>query len=191
VAKGAPFERELSKQLSLWWTADEDEPSDAVFWRTSQSGGRATTREKSGKKTTGQYGDITATDPIGQPLIELVSIEAKNGYNNRDIMQFLDAKKIPKASLLEFINQASRDALRAEVPYWWMIHKRDRKQPMLYTTPGFLLDLTKINTGIVFLSSAILTVGGRMIGAVPWEDFLNIVEAKVVKRLWRKTCSKS
>lgn len=188
MAKGAPFERELSKQLSMWWT---NGASDAVFWRSSQSGGRATTREKSGKKTKGQYGDIAVTDPIGQPLIELVSIEAKNGYNNRDIMQFLDTKKVPKGSLQEFINQASRDAKRAGVPYWWMIHKRDRKQPLLYMPYGFYIAINDIDSGLTFPTVATLQVSGLDLIVVPWEDFLNLVEAKVVRRLWRKICSKS
>ena len=188
MAKGAPFERELSKQLSLWWSDGEN---DALFWRSSQSGGRATTREKQGKKTKGQYGDIAVTDPIAQPLIELVSIEAKNGYNSRDLMQFLDTPKVPKASLQEFIDQASRDAKRAGVPYWWLIHKRDRKKPLLYAPGVFFQELQKIDQSLVFPRSIILTHNGSIITAVPWDDFLQHVEAKVVKRLGRKKCSKS
>ena len=187
MAKGAPFERELSKQLSLWWTNGEN---DAVFWRSSQSGGRATTREKSGKKTKGQYGDIAVTDPIGQPLIELVSIEAKNGYNNRDIMQFLDTKKVPKGSLQEFINQASRDAMRAEVPYWWMIHKRDRKQPLLYMPYTFYTAINDIDGVITFPRVATVQASGVDLLVVPWEDFLYTVESRTVRRLWRKVCWK-
>ncbi|MBM3120244.1 MAG: hypothetical protein FJ006_12010, partial [Chloroflexi bacterium] len=59
-SKGASFERDISRQLSLWWTHGE---RDDVFWRSSMSGGRATVRAKKGQKTAYQNGDITATDP--------------------------------------------------------------------------------------------------------------------------------
>ena len=42
--KGGAWEREFSKYLSLWITEGE---RDDVFWRSSQSGGRATQRAKS------------------------------------------------------------------------------------------------------------------------------------------------
>src|SRR5271166_5739903 len=90
MAKGSQFERDICRKLSLWWTQDQSPPNDAVFWRTSNSGGRATTRKKLGKKTKGQYGDITAIDPIGQPLIDFVTIEIKRGYNKASIIDLLD-----------------------------------------------------------------------------------------------------
>ena len=68
-AKGSQFERTVCKDLSLWWTKGK---RDDVFWRTSGSGARAKTRSKTGEKTFGQYGDVQATDPIGQPLICLL-----------------------------------------------------------------------------------------------------------------------
>jgi len=41
MAKGGEFERDISRFLSRWWTYGE---RDDVFWRTSASGARATTR---------------------------------------------------------------------------------------------------------------------------------------------------
>ncbi len=61
MPKGSNFEREICKLLSLWWTNDK---RDDIFWRTSGSGARATTRSKTKQKTFGQYGDVQATDPI-------------------------------------------------------------------------------------------------------------------------------
>ena len=78
--KGSAFEREISKQLSLWWTEGE---RDDVFWRTNASGARFTARRKQGKSTEGQGGDITCTDPIGRALTDLFSIELKTGYSSK------------------------------------------------------------------------------------------------------------
>ena len=128
MAKGGSFEREVSKSLSLWWTKGE---SDAVFWRTSNSGGRATVRSYKGLKTMGQNGDITATNPIGQPLIDLVSIELKRGYNKATPMNCMETKN-KNDTFFDFIKQSKRDAIKGEVPYWWLIHKRDRKGIMIY-----------------------------------------------------------
>lgn len=102
-AKGFSFERLISKQLSLWWSNGDN---DAIFWRTGGSGGRATNRMKKGKKTAYEYGDISFTDPIGQPLIDYLLIECKKGYTNGiDVLDFLD-KKTGIPILLEFWNKA-------------------------------------------------------------------------------------
>lgn len=78
--KGSAFEREIAKQLSLWWTEGE---RDDIFWRTNASGARFTARRKQGKTTEGQGGDITFTDPIGKGLIDVFSIELKTGYSTK------------------------------------------------------------------------------------------------------------
>lgn len=79
MAKGGDFERDVSKFLSLWWTHNERED---IFWRTSASGARATTRAAGFKKTKYEHGDITFTDPIAKPMLDLMIIEAKRGYTN-------------------------------------------------------------------------------------------------------------
>jgi hypothetical protein len=187
MAKGGEFERVISKQLSLWWTNGQN---DAIFWRSSQSGGRATTREKQGKKTKGQYGDISVTDPVGQPLLDLVSLELKKGYNSRDLMPFIDAKKVPKGSLAEFYAQASRDGARASAHFWWLIHKRDRKETLLHAPLGFFHSLERIDKGIYFPSSLILSTPDRKpVKVVAWDSFLERVDARVVRQLWRKKCT--
>lgn len=79
MAKGGDFERDISRFLSLWWTHDE---RDDIFWRTSASGARATARATKFKKTKYDHGDITFTDPIAKPMLDLMVIEAKRGYTN-------------------------------------------------------------------------------------------------------------
>lgn len=86
--KGPAWEREVARILSRWWTFGK---RDDIFWRTAGSGARATVREKKGKKTPYQYSDITFTDPIGKPLLDLFCIELKKGYGKFDLLEVIDA----------------------------------------------------------------------------------------------------
>jgi hypothetical protein len=128
--KGSSFEREICKKLSLWFT---NGANDCVFWRSSNSGGRATVREKVGKKTQGQYGDIACIDPIGLPLLQHTNIELKRGYNQASPMSIIDAPATAKRQLFEeFIRQSHKDSIRSGAKTWWLIHKRDRRETMIY-----------------------------------------------------------
>ncbi len=127
--KGSSFERTICKQLSLWWT---DGDRDDVFWRTSGSGARATMRSKSGRGTKNQYGDIQATDPIGQPLIDLCTIEIKKGYGKYSYFDLID--KLPNETrqpYRKFILQAVDQCLEAGTKSWLLITKRDRKETVI------------------------------------------------------------
>lgn len=134
--KGSEFEREICKRLSLWWTQDMDTPRDDVFWRSSNSGGRATIRSRQGMKTFGQYGDVQATDPIGQPLIDLCTIELKRGYKDTNIHSLLDKLDSQKDQpYADFVQQALRDSRKAGSRSWILITRRDRKEALI-TFPG-------------------------------------------------------
>lgn len=124
--KGPPFEREICKQLSLWWTQDFDKPDDAVFWRTSQSGGRATTRAKKNLKTAYAYGDVTFTNPIGKPFIDSCLVELKRGYTKDiSVLDFLDKTKgIP--ILVKWWEKATDERHLAGRKYTVLIFRRDR-----------------------------------------------------------------
>jgi len=130
MQKGSSFEREICKQLSLWWTDGE---RDDVFWRTSGSGARAKTRAKTGGRTFGQYGDVQATDPIGQPLLDLFSIEIKRGYSKATLSDFIDNRQKTKPQLQKFLEQATKDSqLRGDECSWILLVKRDYKNTMLF-----------------------------------------------------------
>jgi len=129
--KGAQFERDISRILSLWWTHDA---RDDVFWRTSQSGGRATIRSQKGLRTYGAYGDITAIDPIGVPLLKVFTIELKRGNTIGTPFACIEKsqqKGIPPwgMALLQTIEQWKNAGSRS----WLLIHKRDRMATMAYT----------------------------------------------------------
>lgn len=127
--KGTPFERDSCKNLSLWWTNGN---RDDVFWRTSQSGGRATIRNKGGKATKNQYGDVQATDPIGQPLIDLCTIELKKGYSSSTFFDLVDKiLKGQKLTYCEFIKQAIEQQKNAGSWSWLLITKSDYKETLV------------------------------------------------------------
>ncbi len=72
--KGADFERLVCKELSLWFSEGE---TNNLFWRSSQSGGRATTLQKKGENLSIQAGDIAAIDSQGEAFTELFFVECK------------------------------------------------------------------------------------------------------------------
>lgn len=102
--KGSAFEREIANKLSLWWTEGE---RDDIFWRSDNSGGRATMRRKAGKLTEGQAGDITYRDPIGKPLIDVFNIEAKTGYAQKSKNK--TGETVTNWSLLDLIDSNQKD----------------------------------------------------------------------------------
>ena len=128
--KGGDFEREVCKLLSKWWTGGK---RDDVFWRCSQSGGRATQRAKSGIRTHGSYGDITAVDPIGAPLLQLFTIELKRGNSHGspgDLLDFkIDNQRHPWMLCLR---QTIRSCVQAGSHGWMMICKRDFRRAVVF-----------------------------------------------------------
>ena len=129
-AKGSSFEREMCKLLGLWWTGNQ---RDDVFWRSSNSGGRATVRSRSGRGTFGQHGDVQATDPIGQPLMDLCTIEMKRGYGHTSIGDVLDKPGTMKPQAWElWIEQAIREHKEAGSDHWMLITRRDRREALVF-----------------------------------------------------------
>lgn len=138
MAKGGSYERDVCRRLSRWWTGSDED--DDVFWRSSQSGGRATTRAKSGKTTRGHCGDITAVDGRGRKFTKLITVELKRGYNRVDPIHLIDrTPKMAQQGFEAFLEQAMSAASRANTPYWMIIHKRDMRADMVYI-PKMLFD---------------------------------------------------
>lgn len=133
--KGSSFERIICKGFSKWWTRGK---RDDIFWRTANSGGRAKSRSKLNKGTFGQYGDIQATDPIGQPFLNTVVVELKIGYKKWSFLDILDKKDTSADQTFEkFFEQVNEDKTNARVPYYMIITKRDQRVPIV-TFPRLL-----------------------------------------------------
>lgn len=128
--KGGAFERRICKELSLWWTGGE---RDDVFWRTHASGGRATVRSRKGKATKGQDSDISATDPIGDPLLRWTVIECKDGYPGNCICSLFDKTNLQQHPLYEqWLEKAARERKRAGAKHFMIIARRKNKATMVY-----------------------------------------------------------
>ena len=141
-SKGSQFERQFAKRLSLWWTEGE---RDDVFWRSQQSGGRATQRSKSGKATFMQAGDIAAVDPIGLPLLQVITFELKRGY--------------PKTSVADVFDKPNHAALQKWEGFWkqtttsaeqngsfgcMLVTRRDRREAMVWIPDNLARTLKKV-----------------------------------------------
>ena len=141
MSKGSAYERKICKQLSLWWT---DGNRDDVFWRTQGSGARATTRGKSGKSTFGQYGDVQATDPIGSPFTELLTVEIKRGYSQNtfaDLIERHQNPKVKKCMFQKFIGQAEKECDVAKTYAWLLICKRNARTPIVVMPSYFFYNI--------------------------------------------------
>lgn len=129
MGKGADFERTICKQLSLWWTGGK---RDDVFWRSSQSGGRATVRGRKGLGTYGSYGDITALDPSGAPFLDFVTLELKRGYSEANFHKLFDMPRGAAIQVWEqWIAQAVSSYELSGSYTWAIIAKRDRGEPLI------------------------------------------------------------
>jgi len=143
MPKGSQFERDFCKDLSLWWTHQE---TDEMFWRSSNSGGRATVRARAGKTTSGQHGDIAAIHPDGMKLIDIITFELKRGYSKDTIHNVFDAPESSAVQVWEsWYQQATESAHNANSETWMIVHKRDRRDVMIYFPQRFY-DLLNRNT---------------------------------------------
>lgn len=129
--KGSNYEREICKELSLWWTEGGRED---IFWRSSGSGARAKVRGRAGRATAGQHGDIAATDPIGGPFIDAFTVELKRGYSEHTIQDVFD--RMDQAGVQEWENffaQTMESQQQAGSLSWLLFTRRDRRKAMVWT----------------------------------------------------------
>lgn len=177
MAKGGNFEREVAKDLSLWWTENE---RDDVFWHTGGSGARATTRKKFGKDTKYQFGDISFTDPIGKPLIDRWNIECKTGYGksrkkndkrlvtNWCVLDVIDSKQQTPV-FIEFWEQCRKDAEESgREPI--LIFRRNQMQKCIVLTSREINRLWEM-LGSPYRSASTIQVNGNLI-IMNLSDFL-------------------
>lgn len=178
--KGSSFEREICKELSLWWT---DGDRDDIFWRTAGSGGRATNRMKRGLSTSGAYGDIMAVDASGADLLRLVCFELKRGYGQWCVLDAVDRRPGSKPSMVEsFWMQASRSALDANARYAVVIFRRDQKQTMIMSSEGLLTELSR-HRGPHRGNKILFIAGGELIFLMPLAEFLEYASPQAMRAI--------
>lgn len=108
--KGASFEREVCKKLSLWITNGERED---CLWRSAISGGRATVAYSKGKEVR-QAGDVCAVSPEGHALTDHWYIECKH-VRKLGLDQFLIKGTGPLAKFWEKCRKEAARYKRAPV----------------------------------------------------------------------------
>ena len=134
MAKGDSYERKKSKEYSLWWSHGE---RDDIFWRTSGSGGRATSRAKQGKKTFQSHGDLKAEDPSGIPFREVCVVEFKKGYSRPgqsklSVLDIIDGKhRVTKPYLLRFWGEITTKASMEGSKEPMLVFERDHHRSCL------------------------------------------------------------
>lgn len=193
---GGTFERDICKMFGQWWARRDD-----VFWRTATSGGRATVRSKQGKKTSGQHGDMCATDPIGNPLVRLIAVEAKKGYSTKTIADLLD-RTIPQCAQQHFetiILQAMKSHRDGNTYTWMLVIKRNRSEIWCYFPVKFMVELHGMGVDLKCASSWMQSQvrirdkkkKGRMgikvsLFAIPLEEFFRLVSKQDIKDIYKE-----
>jgi len=162
--KGSCFERDTCKKLSLWVSRGKN-PN--LFWRTPNSGGRATVNHSKGGKNIVGYGDIQATCREGEPLIKRVCFELKRGYPKATPTDLLDNKSGKEWGL--FIEQAMSQQKKAKTRYWALITKRDRRETLITSTLEFFIDGDLPFQSIDYID---MIVNNTEMVSIRFEDFL-------------------
>ena len=181
MVKGSQFERWVGQKLSLWWT---DGLRDDVFWRSTASGARATLRSKKGQRTSNSCGDITTIDPGGQPLLDLVVIELKRGYNAFSVADLLDQPARAKEQLWEqWFRRADEVGRTAGTLGWWLISRRDRRLPLLFLPKALLKALLPAASYDAVLRPCLtLCYGNSAVVGAPLDCFLRQVTPDRVRQ---------
>lgn len=185
-AKGSQYEREICETLSLWWTNNK---RDDIFWRASNSGGRATVRGKKKKGTYGHYGDIAAVDPIGVALLDVMTIEVKRGYNDASVHDLLDRPYEERNTHFDnWIEQARQACENAGSFTWVLIHRRDRKDAMIFMDKMFydmLIESGARFNDIPNSCTLLLYIDGKPLNVFgcPLTDFLFHVGPRRIQRM--------
>lgn len=188
MAKGGSYEREIAKQLGQWWDGRDD-----IFWRSSNSGGRATARYKATKKkTSGQHGDIALTDPIGKPFTDVLTLEIKRGYPRANIQDMLDlAGSSKKPVLTGFLQQAIAAHKKDGSHGWALLQRRDRRDAWLWLARHVWADLKAYGAfswrpdPFVMVSVDLLGVDVEMVG-MRWDTFLEQTTREHFEQLARE-----
>lgn len=186
--KGSVFEREICKALGRWWTDGE---RDDIFWRTAGSGARATCRFRKGQSTAGQYGDVSAIDSIGEPLLQVFSIELKRGYSANSFGDMFDfPAKAKKQKWEVFYSQAKASAEASGARYWMLIWRRDRRKALVFMPLEVMMEVVPESfSSFPNISAAVPLYGDKMVevSCCAFEDFLKLVKPQHIMKIWKES----
>lgn len=199
MAKGGGYERELSEKFSLWWSGGKN---NELFWRSAGSGGRATVRGKKGMAVTVGAGDIIPVQQDSMPFGRVFCIEAKRGYSAITPLALIDTlplparpprptkppkpgqkprkpkPKKPTPSMEVWLAQATAAAKSQGIPFFLIVHRRDKRKPVVYFPK--LPFLTEVE--IEGPTMRILALGHEPLYVAELADFLKALDPHKVRR---------
>ena len=182
--KGGEFERKVCKDLSLWWTSGA---RDDVFWRTHNSGGRASVRKIRGKHTAGQFGDICSTDPCSECFTKVLTVETKIGYGRASIADLLEKTDDSAEQIYEkWIKQAVLEQRSAGVFAWLLIHKKPFRETVLIMPEQLYSRLKRRFIGTAPVVRAMIEIrdlGCIRITCLLYETWLSQVAPKDIEQI--------
>jgi len=114
--KGSSFEREISRELSLWISKGA---RNDLFWRTHSSGALGTISKKMS-----QYGDIMSIEDGGKPFTDRCNIECRHGKCLQE-KDFIYPTK--GSSMLQLLQEGRKNAILSNrMPIWFFkSHRKD------------------------------------------------------------------
>ncbi len=183
--KGSRYEREVCKQLGKWWSGGI---RDDIFWRTSGSGARATVRSAKGQKTSGQYGDVSAIDSIGEPLLQVFSIELKRGYSANSFGDMFDfPAKAKKQKWEVFYSQAKASAEASGARYWMLIWRRDRRKALVFMPLEAIKEVSG-SFSCPHITAAVPLCNGKIVEVFccAFEVFLEQIKPQRIIQIWKE-----
>lgn len=127
-AKGASFERQICKDLSLWISRGEHPD---VFWRSAMSGGRARVLMKEGLKASSQTGDLSSIKSMGEALTNAFIIECKF-HRDLHLSNLITSKQ---EGLPKFWRQLCADCKTYGKKWPMLIAKQNRKPTLICLNP--------------------------------------------------------
>lgn len=165
--------------LSLWWS---EGARDDLCWRSSNSGGRATSRNKQGKSTAASYGDICPIDDSMIPFWKVFTTELKSGYTD-DLNLFDILDKPSGLSLFDkFWKKLELDCEAAKKAGWGgeplLIFKRNRREILVALWNGWLFSSLTNHYGMPTFTT--IRGGNRII--CTFKDFLNWISPEYFRR---------
>lgn len=155
--KGASWEREVCRSLSLWVS---DGSQEDCFWRSAMSGGRSTVAARKGKRLATQAGDISSIHAAGNSFADKFLIECKH-YSTLDWHGLLTGK----GNLSQFWERCCGEASRCH-KYPLLVAKQNHLPPIA------CLDYAGV--GVLGLADDVLIFAPKQsLHIVHWASFLS------------------
>jgi len=176
MGKGGDFERDISKDLTVWLTGKK---KPYKFWRMPGSGGLATIHEE----CVDLSGDIRSLDEDGRFLTDIFSIECKNGYPSTSFWQHF--KNIKTFHIKSFWIQCCNDAEKSG-KHPMLIYRKKGKNPIVGIDLVTFSMISYRVISILKLSSIILNWNDNTSSIVffDYKDFFEMVKPDDIKEIF-------